>query len=71
MASAISEALITTAAGLIVAIPCLFFFVFFKNKLNAMVADVQRTAEEGLSAAIATVNADQQLAKVPEGIAEG
>lgn len=70
MSNSISEALITTATGLIIAIPCLFCFVYFKNTLNGLVADAQRTAEEGLNAAIATVRADQLLAKVPEGIAE-
>ncbi len=71
MAAAIGEALMTTAAGLCVALPCLFFFYFFKNKFHAMVTAAQETASQALDAAIATVNADQQLAKVPEGISEG
>lgn len=71
LAANISEALVTTASGLVVAIPCLFCFYFFKNKLNAMVAQSHDASREALDVAIATVNADQQLAKVPEGIAEG
>jgi len=35
------------------------------------VGEAQETATEGLDLAVATVNADQQLAKVPEGISEG
>lgn len=71
LAANISEALVTTASGLIVAIPCLFCFYFFKNKLNSMVAISHEAAREAMDAAISTVNADQQLAKVPEGISEG
>ena len=61
---------LTTACGLVVALPCLFLFYFFKNKFNGMVTASQETAAQALDAAIATVNADQQLAKVPEGISE-
>lgn len=71
LAANISEALVTTASGLVVAIPCLFCFYIFKNKLNGMVARSHEAAREAMDAAIATVNADQQLAKVPEGISEG
>ena len=71
LASAIGEALMTTASGLCVAIPCLFCFYIFKNKLNGMVGQAHEAAREAMDAAIATVNADQQLAKVPEGISEG
>lgn len=70
LAAAISEALMTTATGLVVAIPCLFCFYFFKNKFNKLVTEAQDAMTESMDAAIATVNADQQLAKVPEGIAE-
>jgi len=70
LAANISEALMTTATGLVVAIPCLFFFYLFKNTFNKLVTEAQDTAAAALDAAIATVNADQQLAKVPEGIAE-
>lgn len=71
MASAIGEALITTAAGLIVALPCLFAFFFFKNKFNKLVAEAHQTMDDAMGLAMATVHGDQQLAKVPEGIAEG
>lgn len=70
LAGNISLALITTAGGLVVAIPAIFLFYFFKNRYNRLVSDAQQVAIEGLEAAIATVNADQALARVPEGITE-
>jgi biopolymer transport protein ExbB len=71
LAGNISLALMTTAGGLVVAIPSIFCFYIFKNRFNKLVSEVQETAAEGLDLAVATVNADQQLAKVPEGISEG
>lgn len=71
LAGNISLALMTTAGGLVVAIPSIFCFYIFKNQFNKLVGEAQETVAEGLDQAIATVNADQQLAKVPEGIAEG
>ncbi|MCB1062817.1 MAG: MotA/TolQ/ExbB proton channel family protein [Verrucomicrobiae bacterium] len=70
LAANISEALMTTATGLVVAIPCLFCFYIFKNKFNQLATEAQEALAQSMDAAIATVNADQQLAKVPEGIAE-
>ncbi len=71
LASNISLALMTTAGGLVVAVPAIFCFYIFKNKFNKLVTEAQDAYEGAMDAAIATVNADQQLAKVPEGIAEG
>lgn len=70
LAGNISLALITTAGGLVVAIPAIFLFYGFKNRYNRMISDAQQIVIEGLESAIATVNADQMLARVPEGIAE-
>ena len=70
LAGNISLALITTAGGLVVAIPAIFLFYAFKNRYNRFVSDAQQVAIEGIEAAIATVNADQALARVPEGITE-
>lgn len=70
LAGNISLALMTTAGGLVVAIPSIFCFYIFKNRFNKLVSEAQDTAIEGLDYAVATVNADQQLAKVPEGISE-
>mgnify|MGYP003640795296 CR=1 FL=1 len=71
LAGNISIALMTTAGGLVVAIPSIFCFYIFKNRFNKLVSEAQETAIEGLDYAVAAVNADQQLAKVPEGISEG
>lgn len=68
LAGDISVALLTTLWGLLNAIPCILFFFILKNRYNATIADVNRTVEELLSAAIATVNADTLYAKIPEGI---
>ncbi len=38
LADNISEALITTATGMIIGIPAMFFFFFFKNKFGAIIA---------------------------------
>lgn len=64
----ISEALITTATGLALAIPALAFYFFFRNKLSALVADCHSSGEEMLDVAIASIHGDQLLAKVPEGL---
>ncbi len=70
LAKNISLALITTAGGLTVAIPSIFLYYAYKNRYNRLVSDSQQVAIEGIEAALATVNADQALARVPEGIAE-
>ena len=68
LAGNISLALMTTAGGLVVAIPSIFCFYIFKNRFNTLVGEAQAVAAEGMELAVTTVNADQQLAKVPEGI---
>ena len=67
----ISLAMITTAGGLIVAIPSIFFFFFFRNRLNKLVADCHESGGQMMDASIAAVNAENMMAKVPEGLAEG
>tara|TARA_R100000027_G_scaffold63301_1_gene55897 strand:+ start:7527 stop:8309 length:783 start_codon:yes stop_codon:yes gene_type:complete len=42
LANNISEALITTATGMIVGIPAMFFFFFFKNKYGKITSSVSR-----------------------------
>lgn len=70
LASNISLALITTAGGLVVAIPAIFAFYAMKNKYNRLIADTQQVIIEGLEAAMMSVNADRTLSRVPEGISE-
>ncbi len=44
LASGISEALVTTAAGLMVGIPALMFFRFFQRKVDELVAKMEEEA---------------------------
>ncbi|MFV1994031.1 MAG: MotA/TolQ/ExbB proton channel family protein [Verrucomicrobiales bacterium] len=68
LAGNISEALMTTATGLVIALPALFAFFFFKNRLQKLVSDCHTSVSESMDASLAAVHADQQLAKVPEGL---
>lgn len=70
LANAISEALYTTAGGLIVALPSILFYVIFRNWLGTNISNAHKAASDAMDAALATVNAEQQMAKVPEGLAE-
>jgi len=69
LASKISTALLTTLWGLIIAIPSLIFYYFFKNKLNSYVAECTTTSEELVNASLQTINQDAYFAKIPEGLA--
>ena len=42
LAGNISEALITTATGMIVGIPAMFFFFFFKNRYGKITSRIGR-----------------------------
>lgn len=68
LAGDIGLAMITTAAGLVVAIPSIFFFFVLRNRLNALVAACHLDASELFDVSVAAVNADQVMAKVPEGL---
>ena len=67
LAKDIGTAMVTTASGLIIAIPSIFFFFFLRNKLNGLVANCHNDLSEMLDASHQAVNADQTMAKVPEG----
>ncbi len=69
LAENISEALITTLSGLVIAVPAIIFFFVLRNRLNRLVADSHEAASDMIDASLNTLNADQQLAKVPEGLA--
>ncbi|MEM6912066.1 MAG: MotA/TolQ/ExbB proton channel family protein [Verrucomicrobiota bacterium] len=66
----ISEALVTTASGLIIAIPALLAFFFFRNLLTKFMTDSHIAAGEMLDASVVAVNGEQVFAKIPEGLAE-
>ena len=67
LAGDIGLAMVTTASGLIVAIPSIFFFFFQRNRFNRLVADCHQDVSELLDASYEAANADQIMAKVPEG----
>lgn len=46
LAGGISEALLTTAAGLVVAIPSVIFYRYFRGKVNRLVVDMEQQAIE-------------------------
>ncbi len=49
LAGNISEALITTATGMLVGIPTMFFFFFFKNQYGKLVAEMTMYLEDAYS----------------------
>ena len=46
LAGGISEALITTCLGLVVAIPTMFFVAFFRNRIDSFVAEAETIVEK-------------------------
>jgi len=46
VASGISEALITTAAGLLIAIPTLLFYRYFIHRVDRLVSEIERYCKE-------------------------
>ena len=68
LAGHISEALVTTASGLIIALPALFFYFFFRNRLVQLVGACAETTEDLLSAALAALNPDRRLDHLPDGL---
>lgn len=49
LAKGISEALYTTAGGLIVAIPCMMFYNYFNKRIDLIVSDIEKTCTELLN----------------------
>lgn len=69
LAGDISVALLTTFWGLINAIIAVPFFFFMKNTANAQVAECVGVIQEMVNTSINVVNAEAQLARIPEGLA--
>ncbi|MDF1812506.1 MAG: MotA/TolQ/ExbB proton channel family protein [Verrucomicrobiales bacterium] len=64
LAGNISEALVTTASGLIVALPAIFMYFFFRDKMVALVADVDKNCAKILNSLRRAVLGNQQQAAV-------
>ncbi|MBR3925512.1 MAG: MotA/TolQ/ExbB proton channel family protein [Akkermansia sp.] len=58
MASGISEAMITTAGGLVLAIPCMLSYAVFRNRIQKHITDMEVAITHILS--VLTVQADRE-----------
>lgn len=67
LAANISEALITTAAGLIIAIPSLVCFFVFRNRLAQLVSKAHDAVDNMLDELAAAVSPEQQAAGAAAG----
>ena len=61
MASGISEAMITTAGGLVLAIPCMLFYVIFRNRIQKRITDMEAAITHILSLISLQMNREQRL----------
>jgi len=59
LAGGIGQAMVTTAGGLIVGIPAMFCFFFFRNTLQGAVADIQKAVTNMLDLFTGEVTLDQ------------
>lgn len=61
MASGISEAMITTAGGLVLAIPCMLFYVVFRNRVQKRITDMEAAITHILSLISVQMNREKRL----------
>lgn len=71
LAGSISVALLTTFWGLIISIIAMPGFFFYKKRAQALEASCINAVEEMISTSINVLNADAQLARIPEGLSGG
>ncbi len=71
LAGSISVALLTTFWGLIISILALPAFFFLKKAAQAREAECINTVEEMINTSINLINAEAQLARIPEGLGDG
>lgn len=67
LAGHISEALVTTATGLIIALPALFCYFVFRNRLTQLIGRCVDTADALLDDALAAANPDRH-GRLPTGL---
>lgn len=70
LAGSISVALLTTFWGLIISIIAMPTFFFLKKKAQALEAESINTIEEMVNTSINVINAEAQLARIPEGLGD-
>ena len=68
LAGHISEALVTTATGLIIALPALFCYFVFRNRLTQLIGQCIDTADELIDAALSAVNPEHHVHGLPNGL---
>ncbi|NLY05291.1 MotA/TolQ/ExbB proton channel family protein, partial [Candidatus Sordicultor fermentans] len=71
MAGGISEALITTAAGLIVAIPTVLAHHYLSNLADKIISDIDRACTEVVEALEESANSHNTLPLGSENLREG
>lgn len=71
LASSISVALLTTFWGLIISIIAIPAFFFLKKQAQGLEADCVNTMAEMVNTSINVINAEAQLARIPEGLDGG
>lgn len=52
LAAGVAEALITTAAGLIIGIPCMMFYAYFRGRASRLVSDLESASVQLMNAMI-------------------
>ncbi len=68
LAGSISVALLTTFWGLIISIIAVPCFFFLKKKAQSLEAECVNAMEEMMNTSINVINAEAQLARIPEGL---
>lgn len=66
MASGISEAMITTAGGLILAIPCMLAYVVFRNYIQKHISDMEVAVTHVLSVISVQNDRDHRLGSISQ-----
>lgn len=66
MAGGISEAMITTAGGLVLAIPCMFCYVIFRNKIQKCITDMEVAITHILSVFSVQMDREQRLGNLAQ-----
>ncbi len=70
LAGSISVALLTTFWGLIISIIAVPCFFFLKKKAQSLESECINTLEEMMNTSINLINAEAQLARIPEGLGD-
>jgi biopolymer transport protein ExbB len=68
LAGDIQVALLTTFAGLFVAIPALALFYIFRNRLNDLIAETIQSGVQLVDACVHAVHGEAKAARIPEGL---